>query len=69
VAASAGNHAQGVASAAQKLGIPATIFMPLGVPVPSSSRPAAMAPRSMLEGATVETPLRLAASSPSAPAP
>jgi len=34
VAASAGNHAQGVALAAQALGIPATIFMPLGVPVP-----------------------------------
>ena len=34
VAASAGNHAQGVALAAQKLGISATIFMPIGVPVP-----------------------------------
>ncbi len=34
VAASAGNHAQGVALAAQSLGIAATIFMPLGVPVP-----------------------------------
>ncbi|MDO5051670.1 MAG: threonine ammonia-lyase [Pseudoclavibacter sp.] len=34
VAASAGNHAQGVAYAARELGIPATIFMPLGVPLP-----------------------------------
>ena len=34
VAASAGNHAQGVALAAQQLGIRATIFMPLGAPVP-----------------------------------
>ena len=34
VAASAGNHAQGVALAAQILGIKATIFMPIGAPLP-----------------------------------
>ncbi|PPF46947.1 threonine ammonia-lyase [Pseudoclavibacter sp. AY1F1] len=34
VAASAGNHAQGVAFAARQLGIKATIFMPVGVPLP-----------------------------------
>src|SRR5450756_509848 len=34
VAASAGNHAQGVALAAQMLGIKSTIFMPLGAPIP-----------------------------------
>jgi threonine dehydratase len=34
VAASAGNHAQGVAFAARSLGITATIFMPIGVPLP-----------------------------------
>ncbi len=34
VAASAGNHAQGVALAAQLLGIDATVFMPAGVPLP-----------------------------------
>lgn len=34
VAASAGNHAQGVAYAARELGIPARIFMPRGVPLP-----------------------------------
>ena len=34
VAASAGNHAQGVALAAQLLGIKATVFMPLGAPIP-----------------------------------
>lgn len=34
VAASAGNHAQGVALAAQKLGIKATIFMPVGASLP-----------------------------------
>lgn len=32
VAASAGNHAQGVAFHAQHLGIPATIYMPVGTP-------------------------------------
>ena len=34
VAASAGNHAQGVALAAQLLGIKATVFMPDGAPIP-----------------------------------
>ena len=32
IAASAGNHAQGVALAAQKLGVPATIVMPATTP-------------------------------------
>lgn len=61
VAASAGNHAQGVALAAQKLGIPATIFMPLGVPVPKLLATRGYGAEVILEGATVETPLRLAA--------
>jgi threonine dehydratase len=34
VAASAGNHAQGVALAAKMLGIHATVFMPEGAPIP-----------------------------------
>jgi threonine dehydratase len=34
VAASAGNHAQGVALAAKRLGIKATIFMPIGASLP-----------------------------------
>jgi threonine dehydratase len=34
VAASAGNHAQGVALAAQMLGIHATVYMPEGAPIP-----------------------------------
>ncbi|MDJ0392240.1 threonine ammonia-lyase [Rhodococcus sp. G-MC3] len=34
VAASAGNHAQGVAWAATQLGIPSTVFMPTGVSLP-----------------------------------
>ncbi|KEP75447.1 threonine dehydratase [Microbacterium sp. ru370.1] len=61
VAASAGNHAQGVALAAQQLGIAATIFMPLGVPVPKLLATRGYGAEVILEGATVETPLRLAA--------
>jgi threonine dehydratase len=61
VAASAGNHAQGVARAAQKLGIPATIFMPLGVPVPKLLATRGYGAEVILDGDTVETPLRLAA--------
>src|SRR5690349_15202780 len=34
VAASAGNHAQGVALAASMLGIKSTVFMPTGAPIP-----------------------------------
>ena len=34
VAASAGNHAQGVAFAAARLGTSATVFMPAGAPLP-----------------------------------
>ncbi len=37
VAASAGNHAQGVALAAQTLGIKATVFMPYGAPIPKEN--------------------------------
>lgn len=61
VAASAGNHAQGVALAAKALGIRATIFMPLGVPVPKLLATRGYGADVVLEGATVETPLRLAA--------
>ena len=38
VAASAGNHAQGVAFAARELGIASTIFMPIGVALPKLDR-------------------------------
>ena len=61
VAASAGNHAQGVALAAQELGIPATIFMPLGVPVPKLLATRGYGAEVVLEGPTVDTSLRLAA--------
>ncbi|MEP9381660.1 threonine ammonia-lyase [Nocardioides sp. KR10-350] len=37
VAASAGNHAQGVALAARTLGIHATVFMPEGAPIPKEN--------------------------------
>ncbi len=37
VAASAGNHAQGVALAASMLGVPVTVFMPVGAPIPKVS--------------------------------
>jgi threonine dehydratase len=37
VAASAGNHAQGVALAAKMLGVKATVFMPTGAPLPKVS--------------------------------
>ena len=61
VAASAGNHAQGVALAAQALGIPATIFMPMGVPVPKLLATRGYGAEVVLEGETVATSLRLAA--------
>lgn len=61
VAASAGNHAQGVALAAQALGIPATVFMPLGVPVPKLLATRGYGAEVVLEGETVTTSLRLAA--------
>jgi len=61
VAASAGNHAQGVAFAAQALGIPATIFMPIGVPVPKLLATRGYGAEVVLEGETVATSLRLAA--------
>ena len=61
VAASAGNHAQGVALAARELGVSATIFMPLGVPVPKLLSTRGYGAEVVLQGETVETPLRLAA--------
>jgi threonine dehydratase len=50
VAASAGNHAQGVAFHARRLGIPATIFMPLGTPFNKVARTEALGARVVLEG-------------------
>jgi len=50
VAASAGNHAQGVAFHAQNLGIPATIYMPVGTPFTKVGRTESMGADVVLEG-------------------
>jgi threonine dehydratase len=61
VAASAGNHAQGVAFAARELGIASTIFMPLGVPLPKLQATRSYGADVLLRGHTVDEPLRAAA--------
>jgi threonine dehydratase len=50
VAVSAGNHAQGVAYHAAKLGVPATIFMPEGTPFTKVGRTEALGATVILEG-------------------
>ncbi|WP_434144287.1 threonine ammonia-lyase [Leucobacter sp. gxy201] len=54
VAASAGNHAQGVAFAARELGIKATIFMPRGVALPKLQATRGYGADTVLEGATFD---------------
>jgi threonine dehydratase len=61
VAASAGNHAQGVALAARELGIAATIFMPLGVALPKLQATRGYGADVVLHGALVDETLRAAA--------
>lgn len=61
VAASAGNHAQGVAFAARELGITSTIFMPLGVALPKLQATRNYGADVVLGGDTVAEPLRAAA--------
>jgi threonine dehydratase len=61
VAASAGNHAQGVALAARELGISATIFMPVGVALPKLQATRSYGAEVVLRGHTVDEPLRAAA--------
>jgi threonine dehydratase len=61
VAASAGNHAQGVALAARELGIAATIFMPIGVALPKLSATRDYGADVVLRGHTVSEPLEAAA--------
>ncbi|HEY8911998.1 threonine ammonia-lyase [Lacisediminihabitans sp.] len=61
VAASAGNHAQGVAFAARELGIAATIFMPVGVALPKLQATRNYGAEVILRGHTVDEPLRAAA--------
>ena len=54
VAMSAGNHAQGVANHAQRLGIPSTIVMPEGTPFTKIARTQAFGARVVLHGDTVD---------------
>jgi threonine dehydratase len=61
VAASAGNHAQGVALAARELGIAATIFMPLGVALPKLQATRNYGAEVVLHGHVVDETLRAAA--------
>lgn len=53
IAVSAGNHAQGVAYHAQRLGIPATIVMPTGTPFNKIRRTEAFGATVVLHGADV----------------
>src|SRR3954447_6237612 len=57
VAASAGNHAQGVALAADLLGTKATIFMPEGAPLPKVAATRAYGADVQLVGASVDETL------------
>ncbi|MGZ6826833.1 MAG: threonine ammonia-lyase [Mycobacteriales bacterium] len=60
VAASAGNHAQGVALAASLLGCTATVFMPEAAPLPKVAATRAYGAEVRLQGATVDEALRAA---------
>lgn len=53
IAVSAGNHAQGVAAHAERLGIPATIVMPVGTPFTKIRRTEAFGARVLLQGDTL----------------
>ena len=57
VAASAGNHAQGVALAAQLLGTSATVFMPEGAPIPKVEATKAYGATVRFAGSTVDEAL------------
>lgn len=54
VAASAGNHAQGVALAAQLLDVPATVFMPEGASIPKVTATRAYGADVHFAGSTIE---------------
>lgn len=60
VAASAGNHAQGVALAARELGASATVFMPHGAPIPKVEATRAYGAEVVFSGHTVDDALRAA---------
>ncbi|WP_037912729.1 threonine ammonia-lyase [Actinacidiphila yeochonensis] len=60
VAASAGNHAQGVALAASLLGVRSTVFMPVGAPLPKIAATREYGAEVRLSGAVVDETLRAA---------
>ena len=60
VAASAGNHAQGVALAARLHGCEATVFMPVGAPLPKVAATRGYGAQVQLAGETVEQTLAAA---------
>ncbi|MER5863869.1 threonine ammonia-lyase [Kitasatospora sp. NPDC002040] len=60
VAASAGNHAQGVALAASLLGVRSTVFMPLAAPLPKVAATRDYGAEVRLHGSTVDEALRAA---------
>ena len=55
VAASAGNHAQGVALAASLLGIKSTVFMPTGAPIPKEKATREYGAEVRFTGHTIDT--------------
>ena len=57
VAASAGNHAQGVALAAQRLGVTATVFMPEAASIPKVAATRGYGAEVVLTGATIDESL------------
>jgi threonine dehydratase len=60
VAASAGNHAQGVALAAQRLGVKATVFMPEGASIPKVAATRGYGADVILSGSTIDDALAAA---------
>src|SRR4030095_4399248 len=54
IAMAAGNHAQGVACFAQRLGIPAVIVMPQGTPFNKVERTRSFGARVVIEGDTID---------------
>ncbi|OPC82549.1 threonine ammonia-lyase [Embleya scabrispora] len=60
VAASAGNHAQGVALAARTLGVASTVFMPAGAPLPKVAATRSYGAEVILGGDNVEHALAAA---------
>lgn len=60
VAASAGNHAQGVALAASLLGVASTVFMPVGAPLPKVAATREYGARVRMHGQVVDETLEAA---------